>query len=58
MEESFLLQKKKMLDRNRYICLEFKNEIGNHNKFEILCEALGNEESSADSIVEKVHQHF
>jgi len=37
----------------RYKCLELKNEIYDHNKFEILCEELGNEEFSADSIVEK-----
>ena len=41
-------------DRNK--CLEQKKEICHHNKFEILSEEIRNEELSADSINEKVHQ--
>jgi hypothetical protein len=36
-----------------HICLELKKEICHHNKFEILSEEIGNEELSANGIVEK-----
>jgi hypothetical protein len=51
---------KKFIRWDRYKCLEFKNEIydHNHNKFEVLSEELGNEELSADSIVEKFIKHY
>ena len=54
-DESFLLQKK-FVRWDRYKCLEQKKEICHHNKFEILSEEIRNEELSADSINEKVHQ--
>jgi len=55
----FITKKKKFffLRWDRYKCLEFnlefKKEICDHNKFEILSEELGNGELSADYIVEK-----
>jgi len=44
---------KKFVRWDRYKYLELKKEISHHNYFEILSEELGNEELSADSIVEK-----
>ena len=37
---------------DKYKCLEVKNKICDHNKFDILNEELGNGEFSVDSIVE------
>ena len=38
---------------DKYKCLEVKNKICDHNKFDIFCEELGNEELSVSCIVEK-----
>ena len=52
-DESFLLPKK-FVRWDRYKCLELKNEICDHNKFDILSEEISsNDELSTDSIVEK-----
>jgi len=62
-DESFLLlkkkkKKKKLLRKDKYKWLELKKEICDHNKFDILCEELGNGELSSRLCIWKVHQHY
>ena len=51
-DKSFLLPKK-FVKWDRYKCLLLQKEICQYNKFEILCEELGNEELSVDCVIEK-----
>ena len=52
IDESFLLPKK-FVRWDRYKCLDLRNEICDHNKFEILSKELGNKELSIDCVIEK-----